>query len=473
MAGEIERTDRAREPVYEKLAEYETPAWDYLTQTVGSKQVSEELRRRVRERSIGLEKALTQVRTDIGWSDPSVRGQLKDWEKLYAEYFEIKDRLRRLLGPFPYDDVPPLTRSQYGVTRWDKAKRYLHDFLYRKDYVQPDNSERGEGAIHFGELVEVRRSKRYQHKGVKLEDLTEEERGQVERDRDLASVFPYVEENLEEMLNPHWTIYWRFFFDRPDTKSGYFFGGIWPSVLGTLLLAVGTMIIATPMGVISAVYLTQYAGEGRLISLLRVCISTLAGVPSVVFGLFGLAFFINWMHLSSNLGSWMVQLGLTEDAGRGRSVLIGCLTLALLVLPTVIRASEEAIRAVPKSYKEGSLSLGATKWQTIVRVILPASLPGIITSIIISMGRAAGETAPILFTAAVAFSGGESIGLLDSLISPTPALPYSIYMTIGEPSGSEIRHVQYGMVFTLIGLVLLLNVTAIILRAKTSKKLRG
>jgi phosphate transport system permease protein len=466
LRREFARTEKSRQPLYEILATYEAPSWKFLQETVQSDQVPEQLRRDVRERDLPLRKAITAVRKEIGWSDPGARGRLQKMSKRYETYFEIKDRVRRLLGPFPYDPEPPMTRERYGATRWDKAERYLHDLLYAEKYIMPE----GGG---FGTRTEVARARQFLHEGVDLADLPAEGRREIQRDRELAGMFPYVKEHLPEMLLPRWTFYWRFFFDPPDTKSGYFFGGIWPSLLGTLYLALGTMVIATPLGVISAIYLTQYAGQGRLISLLRVCISTLAGVPSVVFGLFGLAFFINWLHLSSNLGPGLMWLGITEDVGRGRSVLIGCLTLALLVLPTVIRASEEAIKAVPKTYKEASLSLGATKWQSVVKVILPAALPGIITSIIISMGRAAGETAPILFTAAIAFSGGQAVGLGDVFTTATPALPYSIYMTIGEPSGREIRHAQYGMVFTLISLVLVLNVAAIILRARTSKKLRG
>ena len=466
LEREVARTEAARTPLYDILEDYEQPAWALLEEASDSAEVAEELRTNVKQRGVPLEKAFSRIGSAIRQSDYLSWMKLEKMQKEYEGYFDLKDRIRRVLGPFPYDPQAPMTRERYGATRWDKAQRYLHDLLYREEYVMPE----GGG---FGVRTEVPRAKAYLHEGVELENLSPEERSRVERDRRLAEVFPYAQEHLREMLRPRWTVYWRFFFDKPDTKSGYFFGGIWPSVLGTLYLALGTMVIATPLGVISAIYLTQYAGEGRMISLLRVCISTLAGVPSVVFGLFGLAFFINWMHLSSNLGSWLVWLGITGDVGRGRSVLIGCLTLALLVLPTVIRASEEAIKAVPRTYKEASLSLGATKWQSVVRVILPAALPGIITSIIISMGRAAGETAPILFTAAVAFSGGHAVDPGDVFTTATPALPYSIYMTIGEPSGQEIRHAQYGMVFTLISLVLILNVAAIILRARTSKKLRG
>jgi phosphate transport system permease protein len=269
----------------------------------------------------------------------------------------------------------------------------------------------------------------------------------------LEPLFVYVEDNIEEMLHPRTTFYWRFLFDK--STDAHFFGGIWPEVLGTLYLTLGAMLFAVPMGVIAAIYLVEYARETRAIQLLRTCISSLAGVPSIVFGLFGLAFFINTIHVSES-----------------KSVLAGALTLAILVLPTVIRASEEAIRSVPHTYKEAALSLGASKWRTVATVILPAALPGILTSIVISMGRAAGETAPIIFTAAV--SVGRPISILETTSQPTPALPWNIYNLCTEHEAvDEIRHVQYGMVLTLVLLVLLLNVAAIVMRARIAQKLRG
>lgn len=215
------------------------------------------------------------------------------------------------------------------------------------------------------------------------------------------------------------------------------------------------MLFAFPLGVIAAVYFTEYAKEGFFTSILRSANSTLAGVPSIVFGLFGLAFFINTMKVSES-----------------KSVLAGSLTLAIMILPTIIRAAEEAILSVPKTYKEASLGLGSTKWNTIATVILPAALPGIITGGIISLGRAAGETAPIIFTAAV--SVGSAIGIADVFSSPTPALSWNIYNLASEHEmASEIRHVQYGMVLSLVSIVLLLNLSAILLRAKISQKLKG
>jgi phosphate transport system permease protein len=214
-------------------------------------------------------------------------------------------------------------------------------------------------------------------------------------------------------------------------------------------------LFAVPIGIISAIYLVEYAGESIIVRILRTFVSTLAGVPSIVFGLFGLAFFINTMHVSES-----------------KSVLAGALTLSILILPVVIRASEEAIRAVPSTYKEAALSLGASNWRTVVKVLIPAALPGILTGIILSMGRAAGETAPIIFTAAV--SVGKPLQLLQTLSEPTPALPWNIYNLATEHEAvDEIRHVQYGMVLTLVLLVLILNATAIVLRAHISKKLKG
>lgn len=340
---------------------------------------------------------------------------------------ELKDSIRELLGPFPGETQYVLMRDQYGQTRWDRALVKLQHVLYIEQYDYGDGTE-------MGTLVLVPRKTDF--KGTSLESL-----------------FSYVEENLDEMMLPRLTIYWGFLFD--ESYDAHFFGGIWPEMLGTLYLTLGAIIFAIPMGVIAAIYLVEYASDNKFTSLLRTCISTLAGVPSVVFGLFGLAFFINTVGVSDS-----------------KSVLAGSLTLGLLILPTVIRSSEEAIRAVPHAYKEAALSLGASKWKTIITVLLPAGLPGILTGIVISMGRAAGETAPIIFTAAV--SMGKPLKVWETLSQPTPALPWNIYNLCTEHEAvDEIRHVQYGMVLTLVLLVLLLNLAAIVLRARISKKLKG
>ena len=345
---------------------------------------------------------------------------------------ELEDALRELLGPLPGESRPVMPRDQYGQTRWDRSLIKLHHVLYKTEYDYSDPTE-------MGVQVDVPRARDFE--GTSLEGL-----------------FPYLEEQAAEMLRPRLTFYPGFLTD--ESLDAHMFGGIWPEVLGTLYLTLGAMLFALPMGVISAIYLVEYAHEGRFISFLRTCISTLAGVPSIVFALFGLAFFIN-------------SLRLTES----KSLLAGSLTLGCLVLPTVIRASEEAIRAVPATYKEAALSLGASRWRAVLTVILPAALPGVLTGTVLSMGRAAGETAPIIFTAAV--SVGKPLNVFKAkfweiLSQPTPALPWNIYNLATEHQAvDEIRHVQYGMVFVLVMLVLILNTTAIVMRARIAKKLRG
>jgi phosphate transport system permease protein len=226
-------------------------------------------------------------------------------------------------------------------------------------------------------------------------------------------------------------------------------GGILPCIVGTLYLSIGAIVVALPIGVASAVYLHEYARPGRLVRVIRLGINNLAGVPSVVFGLFGLAFFVTWLHF-------------------GVSILAGALTLAALSLPVIIGASEEALRAVPQTYREASLALGATKWQTIYKVVLPAALPGILTGAILGLSRAAGETAPIMFTAAVFFSPNLPASLFDKVM----ALPYHIYVL--ATAGTEIektRHLQYGTALVLIILVLGMNLIAIIYRARLRRRM--
>jgi phosphate transport system permease protein len=344
-----------------------------------------------------------------------------------AAFKEVEKAIKVLLGPAPGDRTPVLIRQRYGQTRWDRTQIKLHEVLYSEewDYSNPDA---------MGVLVEKPRIDQFT--GTKLEPI-----------------FRYLEENIAEMMRPKTTFYWQFITD--TSRDSHIFGGIWPEVLGTIYLTLGAMIFAIPMGVIAAIYLCEYAKEGRVVSFLRICISTLAGVPSIVFGLFGLAFFLNTIQVSDS-----------------KSVLAGSLTLSLLILPTIIRSSEEAILAVPRAYKEAAFGLGAGRWRTVLTVILPAALPGILTGIVISMGRAAGETAPIIFTAAV--SVGAPLKLWETLSQPTPALPWNIYNLCTEHEAvDEIRHVQYGMVFTLVALVLLLNLFAIMMRARIAKKLRG
>ena len=224
-------------------------------------------------------------------------------------------------------------------------------------------------------------------------------------------------------------------------------GGILPCIVGTLCLSLGAILIALPIGVASAIYLQEYARPGRVVRMIRLGINNLAGVPSVVFGLFGLAFFVVYLKM-------------------GVSILAGSLTLAAMTLPVIIGATEEALRGVPNTYREASLGLGATKWQTIYRVVLPAALPGILTGAILGISRAAGETAPIMFTAAVFYTPSLPTSIFDEVM----ALPYHIYVL--ATAGTDIeatRPLQYGTALVLIVLVLGLNLVAIIYRSRLRK----
>lgn len=225
-------------------------------------------------------------------------------------------------------------------------------------------------------------------------------------------------------------------------------GGILPCIIGTAILSLGALLLAFPLGVLSAVYLHEYAGKSRLAGYVRLGVNNLAGVPSVVFGLFGLSFFVTF-------------------CGFGVCILSGVLTLAVLTLPVIINTAEEALRAVPATYREASLALGAARFQTILRVVLPCALPGMLTGAILGVARAAGETAAIMFTAAV-FSTPKSP---DSLFSPVMALPYHMYVL--ATAGTDIektRPLQYGTGLVLILLVLGMNLAAIILRDRLQQK---
>ncbi len=227
-------------------------------------------------------------------------------------------------------------------------------------------------------------------------------------------------------------------------------GGIFPCILGTVLLSYGSLLLALPWGVGTAIYLQEYARPGKIVHAIRLAINNLAGVPSVVFGLFGLAFFVTLMDM-------------------GVSLLAGMCTLAALILPLIIGASEEALRAVPQTYREASLALGATKWQTISQVVLPAALPGVLTGAILGVSKAAGETAAIMFTAAVFFNRELPTSLLDEVM----ALPYHIYVL--ATAGTDIektRPLQYGSALVLIVLVLGMNFLAIYLRARIRNRMR-
>lgn len=224
-------------------------------------------------------------------------------------------------------------------------------------------------------------------------------------------------------------------------RQGMRAGGILPAIVGTLLLTLGTGIIAVPLGIAAAIFLSEYAGDNRATRLIRLAIINLAGIPSVVYGLFGLGLFVLFLRF-------------------GTSLLAGSLTLAIMTLPVIISTAEEALRAVPQSFRVVSISLGGTKWQTIRRIVLPQALPGILTGVILGLERAAGETAPILFTVAAFFLPR----LPRSIFDQTMALPYHLFVISTQVPGMPI-HIQYGTALVLLAFVLAMNVTATFIRS--------
>lgn len=227
-------------------------------------------------------------------------------------------------------------------------------------------------------------------------------------------------------------------------------GGIMPAILGTLYLTMGAILVALPLGIVSAVYLTEYAKQGPLVRVIRVGVNCLAGVPSIVFGLFGLGLFVVFLQF-------------------GSCILSGALTLGILILPTIIGASEEALKAVPQTFREASLALGVSKWQTIVRIVLPNALPGILTGSILGIGRAAGETAPVMFTAAAFYTAKLPSSIFDEVM----ALPFHIYVLATAGTHIEAtRPIQFGTILVLVGLVLGVDLIAIVIRSTMRKRKR-
>jgi phosphate transport system permease protein len=237
-------------------------------------------------------------------------------------------------------------------------------------------------------------------------------------------------------------ISWEFLTSVP--RKGMTAGGVAPAIVGTFYLTIGAVIFALPLGLACAIYLNEYGPKGFIVNIIRMSINNLAGVPSVVFGLFGLAVFVKFF-------------------GFGVSMLSGSLTLGILILPGIISASQEALMAVPYSIREASLALGATQWQTIKKTVIPAAIPGIMTGVILSIGRAAGETAPILFTAATFYKRGYP----DSIFSEVMALPYHIYALMTEGTKPERQTaIAYGCALLLLAITLLISAAAIYLRNK-------
>ena len=243
-------------------------------------------------------------------------------------------------------------------------------------------------------------------------------------------------------------ISWEFLTAMPD--DGMTKGGIFPAIVGTIYLVAGSMLFACPIGVLSGIYINEYAKDGWIKSFIKLMTNNLAGIPSIVFGLFGMLLFV-------------------QRCGFNDSILAGSLTLGLLTLPVVIRTTEEALKSVDNSFRHGSYALGATKLETIRRVVLPIAFPNIITGIILSIGRVSGETAPILFTVAAYFLPKLPSGIFDQVM----ALPYHLYVI--STSGTNIKEslpMAYGTALVLILIILFVNLLANGLRRYFGKKVK-
>ncbi|OIO38792.1 MAG: phosphate ABC transporter, permease protein PstA [Candidatus Omnitrophica bacterium CG1_02_49_16] len=238
-------------------------------------------------------------------------------------------------------------------------------------------------------------------------------------------------------------INWQFLYDIP--RQGMRAGGIFPAIVGTLYLVAGAILFALPIGLLAAIYLSEYSKDNFLTRIIRLAIVNLAGVPSVVYGLFGLALFVIFFKF-------------------GASILSGSLTLGIMILPIIITTSREALESVPQSFREVSLSLGASKWQTIRHIVLPNAIPGILTGTILGLGRAAGETAPILFTVAAFYLPQ----LPSSIFDQAMALPYHLYV-ISTQVPNVAEKIRYGTAFVLLAMVLFMNLVAILIRYRFRK----
>ncbi|SDB96850.1 phosphate ABC transporter membrane protein 2, PhoT family [Pelagirhabdus alkalitolerans] len=235
-------------------------------------------------------------------------------------------------------------------------------------------------------------------------------------------------------------ISWSFITEPP--RSNMTEGGIWPALVGTIYVSSLTIFISVPVGIGAAIYLNEYAKQGVIVRIIRLSIRNLAGVPSIVYGLFGLAIFASTLRI-------------------GVGLLTAAITLSIMVLPWVITASEESLKAVPDSFREGGLALGATKWQMIRHLVLPSAIPGMATGAILGLARAAGETAPIILTGAAYFSRNLPSSLSDSFM----ALPYHLYILATQHAQTAtVRPIAYGTAFVLILLVVILNLFAIMIR---------
>ena len=239
-------------------------------------------------------------------------------------------------------------------------------------------------------------------------------------------------------------ISWEFIVEMP--RDGMRAGGIWPAIVGTTYLAIGTGLISVPLGLGAAIYLSEYARENAWTRTIRVAIVNLAGIPSVVYGLFGLGLFVLFLKL-------------------GSSIIAACLTLSIMTLPVIISTAEEALRAVPQSFRVVSIGMGGTRWQTIRRIVLPQAMPGILTGVILGLNRAAGETAPILFTGAAFFLPR----LPGSIFDQTMALPYHLFVISTQVPGMPLQ-IQYGTASVLLVFVLTMNILAASVRSWQRRK---
>lgn len=256
----------------------------------------------------------------------------------------------------------------------------------------------------------------------------------------LVTVFPILLVIAQIASQGAPAISWEFLSSMP--RSGMREGGILPAIIGTFFLTLGTAIFSVPLGLGAAIYLSEYAPENRWTRLIRIAIINLAGIPSVVYGLFGLGLFVVFLKF-------------------GTSILAASMTLSIMTLPVIISTAEEALRSVPQAYRVVSISVGATRWQTIWRIVLPQAIPGVLTGIILGLERAAGETAPILFTGAAFFLPRLPHSPLDA----TMALPYHLFVISTQVPGMPIQ-IQYGTALVLLFFVLGMNILATVIRSR-------
>ncbi len=260
----------------------------------------------------------------------------------------------------------------------------------------------------------------------------------------IATVLPIIAVIIYIIYLGAPAISWEFVTGMP--RDGMRAGGIWPAIVGTFYLTIGTAIFSVPLGIAAAIYLSEYAPVNKITQTIRLAIINLAGIPSVVYGLFGLGLFVIFLNF-------------------GTSILSASLTLSIMTLPVIITTTEEALRTVPQSFRVVSVSLGATKWQTIWRLVLPQAIPGILTGVVLGLERAAGETAPILFTGAAFFLPRLPHSPLDA----TMALPYHLFVISTQVPGMPVQ-IQYGTVLVLLVFVLIMNIIVTMIRSRARAK---